>query len=791
MITEADTCRKYVLPKLYDAGWADDMISEQKTFTDGRIMVFGDKVKRKKSKRADYLLKIGKNFPIAVVEAKAAYKKPGDGLQQAKNYAEILNLKFAYSTNGHGIIEHDYTTGSEKELQTFPSPDDLWKRFKGIENINSDIEEDLLQPYYNFPKKQARYYQEISINKAVQAVLKGEKRILLTLATGTGKTLIAFQVIWKLWNARWNRTSEYRRPKILYLADRSILIDDPKDKTFSPFGDARWKIKGEGVKSRDVYFSTYQMIAKDERRPGLYKEYSKDFFDLIIVDECHRGSARDDSNWREILEYFEPAVQIGMTATPLREDNRDTYRYFGNPLYVYSLKQGIEDGFLAPYRVHRVVTDVDATGWRPKKGQTDKFGREIPNGEYGTPDFERKLSMSKRTEAVAKHLTNFLKKTDRFAKTIIFCVDQEHAEQMRMVLNNLNSDLVKKYPNYVVRIVSEEGNIGRMHLENFMDIEKTTPVITTTSKLLTTGVDVPTCKNIVLFRVVRSMTQFKQIIGRGTRLRDDYGKFYFNILDYTGSATRLFADPDFDGEPALLTEEEINLEGESIEDTYEVISEETEPPTVEDEEEPYIIETAPELQDDSEGEVTKYYVDGENVEIVADVVYELDSDGNRLEVIKYTDYTRKKIQSMYTSTAELKSKWSDAEQRKVIIEKLEDKGISFEHLAEVTKQYDSDPFDLLCHVAFNAPLRTRRERAENVRKNRSDFFDQYGDVAKDILNEILDKYIEYGYAQLNDTDILKVPPISNHGNVMEIAENFGGIDELGNALSDLQNMIYA
>jgi Type I site-specific restriction-modification system, R (restriction) subunit and related helicases len=471
MITEADTCRKYVLPKLYDAGWTDDIISEQKTFTDGRIMVFGDKVKRKKSKRADYILRIGKNYPIAVIEAKAAYKKPGDGLQQAKDYAEILNLKFAYSTNGHGIIEHDYTTGLERELQTLPSPDDLWKRFKGIEDITSDIEDDLLQPYYNFPKKQARYYQEISINKAVQAVLKGKKRILLTLATGTGKTLIAFQIIWKLWNARWNRTDEHRRPKVLYLADRSILIDDPKDKTFSPLGDARWKIEGKSVKSRDVYFSTYQMIAKDERRPGLYKEYSPDFFDLIIVDECHRGSARDDSNWREILEYFDSAVQIGMTATPLREDNRYTYHYFGNPLYVYSLKQGIEDGFLAPYRVHRVVTDVDAAGWRPVKGQKDKYGREIPNGVYGTPDFERKLSMKKRTEAVAKHLTKFLEKTDRFGKTIVFCVDQEHAEQMRMALNNLNSDLVKDNPNYVVRIVSEEGQIGRMHLENFMDIE--------------------------------------------------------------------------------------------------------------------------------------------------------------------------------------------------------------------------------------------------------------------------------------------------------------------------------
>jgi|Deesub1362A_J573_1020465.scaffolds.fasta_scaffold02610_4 type I restriction enzyme R subunit len=789
MITEADTCRKYVLPKLYEAGWSDDQISEQKTFTDGRIVVVGNKVQRRKPKRADYILRISRNFPIAVIEAKAAYKKPGDGLQQAKEYAEILGLKFAYSTNGHGIIEHDYITGLEKELDRFPSPEELWNRFKESEGIASDIEDKLLLSYFNLPGKQPRYYQEIAINRAVKAVLQGKRRILLTLATGTGKTYIAFQIIWKLWNARWNRTGEYRKPKVLYLADRNILIDDPKDKTFAVFGDARWKIKGKVVKSREIYFSTYQAIARDERRPGLYREYPPDFFDLIIVDECHRGSARDDSNWREILEYFYPAVQIGMTATPLREDNRDTYRYFGNPIYTYSLKQGIEDGFLAPYRVHRIVTSVDATGWRPYKGQVDKYGREIPDGEYSTNDFERIISLKARTEAVAKHLTEYLRSTDRFAKTIVFCVDQEHAEQMRMALNNLNSDLVKEYPGYVVRVVSEEGKAGRGHLEKFMDVETKTPVIVTTSKLLTTGIDAPMCRNIVIFRVINSMTEFKQIIGRGTRVRDDYGKLYFNILDYTGSATRLFADPEFDGEPALITEEEIDGAGELIEGSYEIIRDE-EILTVSEDLEEYR-STKPILSDDSEGEPRKYYVDDGTVEIVANVVYELDHDGKRLRVIKYTDYTKDQIRSMYTSAAELKSKWSDSEQRRVIIQMLEEKGISFEHLAEVTKQYDADPFDLLCHVAFNAPLRTRRERAEMVRKNKQDFFEKYGDMAKEILNEILDKYVEYGLAQLDDMDILKVPPVSEHGNVMEIAEAFGGVNALRSALSELQNLIYA
>lgn len=393
MITEADTCRKYVLPQLYGAGWSDDQINEQKTFTDGKIIVIGDRVQRRKNKRADYILMISRNFPIAAIEAKAAYKKPGDGLPQAKEYAEILGLKFAYSTNGHGIIEHDYITGLERELAKLPSPEDLWSRLKESEGIQSEIEAKLLGPYYALPGKKARYYQEIAINRAVQAVLEGKRRILLTLATGTGKTYIAFQVIWKLWNTRWNRAGEYRKPKVLYLADRSVLIDDPKDKTFSGFGDARWKITGKVVKSREIYFSTYQAIAKDERRPGLYREYPSEFFDLIIVDECHRGSARDDSNWREILEYFKPAVQIGMTATPLRADNRDTYKYFGNSIYTYSLKQGIEDGFLAPYRVHRVVSSVDAAGWRPYKGQLDKYGREVPDGHYDTNDFERSVSL--------------------------------------------------------------------------------------------------------------------------------------------------------------------------------------------------------------------------------------------------------------------------------------------------------------------------------------------------------------------------------------------------------------
>jgi type I restriction enzyme, R subunit len=471
--TEADTCRKYVLPKLYAANWSDDQISEQKTFTDGRIVVAGAKVRRRPQKRADYLLRYTRDFMLAVVEAKASYKKPGDGLQQAKQYAQTLGLKFAYATNGHGIVEHDFLTGKDTDLDAFPTPPALWKRLQEGEGIETqETAYRLLTPYHHLSDKIPRYYQEIAINRTVQAVLQGKRRILLTMATGTGKTLVAFQICWKLWSSRWNRTGEYRRPKILYLADRNILVDDPKDKDFPPFGDARWKIEGEAVKGREMYFAIYQAIAKDERRPGLYREYAPDFFDLIIVDECHRGSAADESNWREILEYFQPAYQVGMTATPLREDNRDTYRYFGNPLYTYSLRQGIEDGFLAPYRVHRIVTTADAAGWRPSKGELDRYGREIPDGLYGTQDFERVVALKARTQAIARHLSNYLRKTDRLAKTIVFCVDQEHAEEMRKALNNENADLVKEHPDYVCRVVSDEGQVGRGHLSNFQELCK-------------------------------------------------------------------------------------------------------------------------------------------------------------------------------------------------------------------------------------------------------------------------------------------------------------------------------
>jgi type I restriction enzyme R subunit len=786
MINEADTCRKYVLPKLIAAGWDNDprSFTEQKTFTDGRIVLIGEKIRRRPQKRADYLLRYTRDFVIAVVEAKAAYKSPSDGLQQAKDYAEVLGLKFAYATNGHGIVEFDFLAGKERELENFPTPDELWQRLRTGEKLKDDTAAGrLLTPYNHLSGKSPRYYQDIAINRTVQSILQGKRRILLTMATGTGKTVVAFQICWKLWQARWNRTGEYRRPKILYLADRNILIDDPKDKIFTPFGDARWKIEnGEVNKGREMYFAIYQAIAKDERRLGLYKEYARDFFDLIIVDECHRGSARDESNWREILDYFEPAHQLGMTATPLREDNRDTYAYFGNPIYTYSLRQGIDDGFLAPYRVHRVVSAWDAAGWRPSQGDLDRYGRAIPDDEYHTKDFERVVALRARTQAIARHLTDFMKKTDRFAKTIVFCVDQEHAADMRQGLNNLNADMTRQHADYVCRVTSEEGDVGRGHLGRFQELETTTPVILTTSQLLTTGVDAPTCKNIVLARVVNSMTEFKQMIGRGTRVRDDYNKLYFNILDYTGSATRLFADPDFDGDPVLITEEQVNEAGVTVPKTYEIIEEQ---PVMAEKEDTF------QISDDREGERRKFYFDGGQVEIIAHIVHELDPDGKQLRVVKFTEYTADKVRTLYPSAPELREQWANPEKRSEIIQRLEERGIDFDSLATAANQPDADPFDLLCHLAFNAPLRTRRERADRLKKEKKDFFDQYGPEAKAILNELLEKYAEHGTAQFILPDVLHVPPISERGNVMEIASLFGGPDQLRQAVTQLQTLLYA
>ena len=784
MFTESDTCRKFVVPKLQTAGWDNEphSIAEQRTITDGRIVPVGKGFVRKPSKKVDYLLRYTRDFPLAVVEAKVAYKAAANAVQQARQYAEMLGLKFAYATNGTEIIECDYFTGKEVMRPDFPTPDELWRRYrKGNGIADSQAADRLLTPSNYAVGKGERYYQQIAINRAVEAILRGDRRLLITMATGTGKTAVAFQICWKLWNAHWNRTGEYRRPRILYLADRNILIDQPKDGIFAAFGDARYKIEsGEVVKSREMYFAIYQALAEDERRLGLFKEFAPDFFDLVIVDECHRGSARDDSSWRAILSYFEPAFQLGMTATPLRDDNRDTYLYFGNPIYEYSLRQGIDDGFLAPYRVHRVITEWDAAGWRPSRNELDRYGRAIPDDEYQTKDFERVVALRARTLAIANHLTRFMGKTDSFAKTIVFCVDQEHASEMRAVLIDLNQDFVVKHPDYVCRVTSDEGDIGRGHLSRFQDVDTKTPAILTTSQLLTTGVDAPTCKNIVIARVVGSMSEFKQIIGRGTRVRDDYGKLWFNIIDYTGSATRLFADPAFDGDPAQLTEEELKEGGQ-----VSVVSDES--PSFESDVDgpgPHLVEPPPEQR-------RKYYFDEGQVEIAAHLVYDLDPDGKQLRVVRYTEYAAEKVRTLCRTALELRARWADADRRSDLIQRLEERGIDFRELAEAAKQPEADPFDLLCHLAFNAPLRTRRERAQQLRDNRDDFFSRYGSEARQILDELLEKYAEHGDAQFLLPDVLKVPPLSSHGQVADIVRLFGGAEQLRDAVAELQRSLYA
>ncbi|MGO8950674.1 MAG: EcoAI/FtnUII family type I restriction enzme subunit R [Ktedonobacterales bacterium] len=794
MLSEADTCRQYVVPKLYQAGWTDVQIAEQRSFTDGRILVVGGVARRNKPKRADYLLYYQPSYPLAVVEAKATYHNPTDGMQQAKDYAQTLGLLFAYATNGTGIVEFDASTGIERTVDAFPSPHDLWNRYREAKGLGEELEDKLLVSNH-ISDTVPRYYQQIAINRAVETILTGHKRrVLLTLATGTGKTVIAFQIAWKLWTAGWNAKGQPgRKPRILFLADRSFLVDDPKDKTFAPFGEARHKISGgQAVKSREMYFATYQALAKDELRPGLYREYAPDFFDLIIVDEAHRGSARDDSSWREILEYFTGAVQLGMTATPLREDNRDTYAYFGNPVYTYSLKQGIQDGFLAPYQVRRIVIDVDVEGYRPYAGQLDDYGREIPDKEYASKDFERILSLRQRTQAVAQHLTNYLKATDRFAKTLIFCTDQEHADQMRQALANANADLVRQYPDYVARVTSDEGDLGKALLSTFQDVETNTPTILTTSKLLTTGVDAPLVKNVVLFRYIGTMTDFKQIIGRGTRVREDYGKLYFTILDYTGTATQKFADPAFDGEPTRATVEQVDETGE--------VTEETELPVpVEDEEnageqEPEVVIVGPPriIVPKQKAERRKFYLaNGVEVTIIHETVQQLDASGRKLRTVQLTEYTGEQVRTLSRSVDDLRNRWVEVQQRTAIIDALEERGIDLEHLAAVMQQQEADPFDLLCHLAFSAHVHTRHERADRLRKEQRQFFARYAAEARAVLDAILDQYATYGPTELVLPDVLRLPAIAQRGNVLEIAELFGGPERLREAVTELQTLLYA
>jgi type I restriction enzyme R subunit len=792
-LNEADTCREFVTPALQTAGWSGPRLREQYAFTDGRI--FGPN-RRGERKRADYLLCFTPTFPLAVVEAKAEGQRVSEGIQQAKDYAQILKVHFAYATNGSSIIEIDLVAGTERTVLSYPTPDELIRRYRERTNLTSDgAIERLLTPDFPTENKESRYYQTIAINKAVEAIVSKSKRALLVMATGTGKTSTAFQICWKLWSTRWNRDGTPHRPKILYLAHLDVLVDDPIRKDFAPFGDALTRVEGRADTAHDIYFALYQAIAHPDRSPPLYREWSADFFDLIVVDECHTGSARDDGLWREILVYFKSAVQLGLTATPVRADDRDTYGWFGPPLYTYSLAQGIADGFLAPYRLHNIVTDVDATGWRPFTGQRDKHGQLIPDQLYGTPDFERRLKLPDRTRVFAEHLTEHLRRTDRFAKTIVFCVDQDHAEDMRAALVACNRDLVAKHPDYVVRITSDEGDLGKKYLGNFMLPRKRVPVIVTTSKMLSIGVDAQTCKNIVICRVIGSMVEFKQIIGRGTRVRTDFDKWTFSILDYTGSASLLFADPAFDGDPLPLDpvlfppapgpDDEPPAVGEPPEGS-EVPPIQPEPPPG-----PNPPPVTPPIAPVPPPLPPRLTVEGVLVRIVAEQVQVLDPDGNVLQTFSLTDYTGDKIRTLYPSPDALRAEWSTPEGRTRLADRLRERGIELDEVTKTLGHPEADPFDLLAHLAFRTTIVSRASRVERVRRTQAAFFARYNPAARAILDHLLDAYAAHGPADLDLATVVQLKPLRDETTLPEIVTRFGGLSSLQAALAELNRQLYA
>lgn len=787
--SETETRTRFILPNLIDAGWDSSpfVLREEFPLSAGRIVARYGKAKRDTKKFADYMLRYGDTIPLAIVEAKKYQTDISKAISQVKEYALRLEVPLAYASNGREIIEIDMETGHERYIDSFPAAHEVWERRFKVEPLSDEAIKILTQQSWLEGGKQLRYYQEIAVNSVLKAISEGNNRVLLTMATGTGKTFVAFQICWKLWNAKWNsKDRPNRKPRVLFLADRNILVDDPKDKTFTPFGDARHKItRAEVSQGREMYFALYQSLSGTSEVPALYEQYSRDFFDLVIVDEAHRGSAKDESTWRKVLEHFTPAYQLGLTATPRRDDNIDTYEYFGNPVYEYSLRQGIEDGYLAPYTVHRVITNYDRDGWRPTPGQTDRYGEAIPDREYTSEDFDQIIAITPRTQAIAKHLTQFLKDNGlRYAKTIIFCVDQNHADEMRRALNNENLDLVQKHDDYVVRITSDEGDIGKQALSNFQDPEEITPVIVTTSQLLTTGVDVPTCQNIVLIRPINSMTEFKQIIGRGTRVRDDYDKLYFNILDYAGSATDRFRDPEFDGFPALVRDIDVDEEGNVINDETRDEGDPTEPEVDFDD------VLAP---DRLVNRRQKFVVDNVEieVEIVGHAVYEIDSQGNRLNIVRYTDYTAQQVRTLFTDIDSFRNQWADPGLRELLIEQLKGVDIDFRRLADVTNQPEADYFDLLCNLAFDAPLLTRRERAKKVKTEAQEFFTRYSEQAQIILDELLTQYAEYGITEFNLRDVFHIPRFKEFGNRNDIIALFGDAKAMKDAVEEMQRLLYA
>lgn len=799
-LSERDICTKFITPAIVQAGWQQHQFREEVHLTDGRVMVRGKLAARIKNpdvkggpKRADFVLYARPNVPIAVVEAKQAKFSLGHGMQQALAYAEMLDTPFAISSNGDGFLIHDctgLTQPVERELQLseFPSLDDLWPLYQQWKGLAAPEAVKLIeQPFHTDGSgKEPRYYQRVAINRAVEAIAKGQQRVLLVMATGTGKTYTAFQIIWRMWKAK-------AKKRILFLADRNILVDQTMQQDFAPFGEVMHKVTNREVKKNyEIYLALYQAVTGKEEWKQIYKQFPSDFFDLVVVDECHRGSAADDSAWREVLEYFSAATHLGLTATPKETKEVSNSTYFGDPVYTYSLKQGIEDGFLAPYKVIRIATDVDAVGYTPEKGKVDKLGQGVEQRQYNTKDFDRTLVLEKRTRLVASKVWEYLKATDPMAKTIVFCDDQDHAERMRQ-------ELVKIIPaaarnrRYVMRITGDD-NEGKAQLSYFIDNDEPYPVIATTSKLLTTGVDAKTCKLIVLDQTINSMSEFKQIIGRGTRLREDYQKLYFTIMDFKG-ATRLFADPDFDGEPVVIYDPTPN---QPIVPPDLVPAEGMSPLAVgEPDSPPYGPDAAGgdgAGGDTGEGEGrTKYVIDDVNVRVAVERSQYLDADGKLITEdyrVLLKDDIRKALQAEFGTMTDFLRRWNTADRKQAVLEELAEHGVPLAVLQQAVANGDElDAFDLVAHVAFDQKPLTRRERANNVKKR--DVFGKYGEQARAVLEALLDKFADHGVQDIEDAKVLELPPFDQFGSKTQIRRGiFGSVEQYTQAVHELEQALY-
>ena len=813
-LSEDDISVKFITPALIQAGWDETtQIRRQVSFTKGRIIVRGKLVSRGKAKKADFVLYF-QHYPIALIEAKKSKFADGHGMQQALDYATTLQVPFVFSSNGNGFVFHDRTgqslaIESNLALDAFPSPAELWSKYRQWKKLDAAQEKIVLQPYYDDGSdKGPRYYQRNAINAAVEAIAKGQDRVLLVMATGTGKTYTAFQIIWRLWKSDWKIGKQKR---VLFLADRNILIDQTMVNDFRPFGATMAKLStsaktieradGSGIElttaidahrridtSYEIYLGLYQALTGPEDRQKLYREFSKDFFDLIVIDECHRGSAAEDSAWREILEYFNSATQIGLTATPKETEYASNLHYFGPPVYTYSLKQGISDGFLAPYKVIKVHLNIDVEGYRPEKGELDKLGLPIDDRIYNIKDFDRTIVIDTRTQRVAKWVSDYLKESgNRFQKTIVFCVDTEHAALLRQALIIENQDLAVKNERYVMRVTGDDAE-GQAQLGNFIDPESTYPVIVTTSRLLSTGVDAQTCRLIVLDRAVGSMTEFKQIVGRGTRVHEETKKYYFNLVDFR-KATNHFADPDFDGDPVQIYEP-----GED-----DPVTPPDDLPPIADPEEP----VPPEPGEDEEiledplppgptpppppPPQPKFYISGRPVTVLTERVEYLDENG-KLITESLRDYSRKAIRAHYASLDNFLARWRSTERKEALIEELAEEGLLLEPLMEEIGK-DLDPFDLICHIAFDQPPLTRRERANSVKKR--DIFTKYGQEARAVLEALLGKYQDEGVVSgLDNVHILEIPPFNDMGTPMQLIKQFGSKANFENAVHELQAALY-